>query len=150
MEGLKGNKVTPVPEWFGWRTSSDDKVRLPLRVEKIRLRGTDVEATRFVEKNLKAGVFFKHPLISEAISGSSPSRKPIDRGSASAKLRLRQELDLKNKETTEIEPVDKGTLGVIRHAQDSWKDTNKDGVVDQKEALVADQRELKENPKRRK
>ena len=29
-------------------------------------------------------------------------------------------------------------------------DTNKDGVVDQKEALVADQRELKGNPKRRK
>lgn len=150
LEGLRGNRVTPVLEYFGLSTSSDDKKQLPLRISKIRLRGTDIEASRFMKKNLEGGFFFKHPFLTKAFSGTSRTREPVDEAKASSDLRARKEIDLENKETTKIEAVDKGTLGVMRKGYSSWKDTNNDGVVDAKENLVKDQRVRKKNPKRRK
>ena len=150
LQGLKGNRVTPVLEHFGLSTSSDDKKQLPLRVSKIRLRGTDIEASRFMKKDLEGGFVFKHPFLTEAFSGTSKTREPIDKSKARINLRLRQELDLENRETTTVEPVDEGTLGVIRKGYSSWKDTNGDGVVDAKENLVKDQRVREKNPDRRK
>ena len=94
LAGRDGKKVIPLVSWLGLSTEGD--LNLSNRVSSIRLSGTGISNKRKLQQ-LEDGWFFKTPLETKTISGSSKKEsnqkttKTVDLGKAATVLKLDQE-----------------------------------------------------------
>lgn len=102
LAGRDGKKVIPLVSWLGLSTEGD--LNLSNRVSSIRLSGTGISNKRKLQQ-LEDGWFFKTPLETKTISGSSKKEsnqkttKTVDLGKAATVLKLDQE---SNNETKDV------------------------------------------------
>jgi hypothetical protein len=111
LQGKQGIPIQPVIEWSGLRSKEGNK-EIPLRVDFIRLKGTEVKNKRELLKQINTyGFLVDTPWENENLRGSSGEGK------------------------TKIGEKDDPIVSGIRKAKRNPKlDTNKDGVVDAKDS----------------
>ena len=102
MAGNDGKKIVPFIEWLGLSSKKSEDSSLPLRVKSLRLSGTDVISERKLAK-LRSGLFFKTPLETWGIEGSSGDKgektKVIDLGESAEVLKSDTKDVLKKRDT---------------------------------------------------